>query len=100
MLSKFRGTLWIDKRDFEWVKVDCESIDTVRIGLFLLRLNKGAHIQVDQTRVNDEVWLMKRFAVRYDVRLLGKRENAEDEQVFSNFKKFSADSKIVSIRQQ
>jgi hypothetical protein len=100
ILSKFRGKIWIDKQDYEWSKVDCESIDTVRIGLFVARLNKGAHVMFEQTRVNDEVWLTRHSIVRFDARLLVKRANREEEQTFSNFKKFSADSRIVSVRQQ
>lgn len=100
ILSKFRGKIWIDKQDYEWSKVDCESIDTVRIGLFLARLNKGAHLTFEQTRVNNEVWLTKHAIVRFDARLLVKRANKEEEQTFSNFKRFSTDSRIVSAQQQ
>lgn len=100
ILSKFRGKLWVDKQDYEWSRVDCESIDTVRVGLFLARLNRGAHIFFEQARVNNEVWLTKRAIVRYDARLLVKHANQEEEQTFSNFKKFSADSRLVSVQQQ
>jgi hypothetical protein len=44
------------------------------------------------------VWLVKRALVRYDARLLEKREIAEQEQAFSNFRKFSTESRVVSVR--
>ena len=100
ILSKFRGRIWITKQDYEWVKVDCESIDTVRLGLFLARLSKGAHVLFEQTRVNDEVWLVKHAIVRYDARLLVKHANVEEENVFSDFKKFRTDSRILQVTQQ
>jgi hypothetical protein len=39
----------------QWVKLDAECIDNLSWGLFLARLHKGAHILVEQTRVNGEV---------------------------------------------
>ena len=60
MLAKFRGTLWIDKADYEWVKLDVESLETVSFGFFLARLAKGARLIVEQTRLNDE-WRRSEF---------------------------------------
>jgi hypothetical protein len=101
ILQKFHCTTWIDQTDYQWVKADCESLDTVSLGLFLARLNKGAHVVFEQTRVNDEVWLLKRMKVNYDVRLaLLKHQAGEFEQVQSNFRKFLTDSKIVGVGEQ
>jgi hypothetical protein len=101
ILQKFHCTLWIDQTDYQWAKADCESLDTVAFGLFLARLNKGAHIIFEQTRLNNEVWLLKRIEVKYDVRLaLFKHQSGEFEQVHSNFRKFQADSKIVPSDEQ
>lgn len=101
ILQKFHCTLWIDQTDYQWAKADCESLDTVSIGLFVARLNKGAHVIFEQTRLNNEVWLMKRFQVKYDVRLaLLKHQAGEIEQVHSNFRKFQTDSKIVPAGEQ
>jgi len=98
LFSKFRGKLWVDKGDYEWVKVDLESIDTVSFGFFIARLSKGAHFVAEQTRLNDEVWLPKRIRVRYDARLaLLKHLTGEVEETMYNFRKFQADSRIISV---
>ena len=53
---------------------------------------------LQQTRVNDEVWLPRQLAVKVDVRLaLLKNFNVDVEQTFRDYKKFSASSKIVGI---
>jgi hypothetical protein len=97
-LPKFRGRVWIDKSDLQWVKLDMECIDTVSLGLFLARIHKGSSITIEQTRVNDEVWLPKHVAVKIDVRLaLLKDYNVEQEQTFRDYKKFRATAKIVGI---
>ncbi|MFZ0952329.1 MAG: hypothetical protein WAN17_08685, partial [Candidatus Sulfotelmatobacter sp.] len=56
-LSKFRGRVWIDKSDLQLAKMDVECLDTISWGLFLARFHKGTRFMLEQTRVNDEVWL-------------------------------------------
>ena len=67
--SKIKLNLWIDKKDYQWVKADLESLDTITFGGFLLRLAKGSHVTIENTRVNNEVWLPKRFDIKGSVRV-------------------------------
>ena len=97
-LPKFRGRVWIDKDETQWAKMDIQCIDTVSLGLFLARFHKGSRIVVEQTRVNDEVWLPKHVAVKVDVRLaLLKNFNVDEEETFRDYKKFRATARIVGI---
>jgi hypothetical protein len=97
-LPKFHGRVWIDKEDAQWAKMDIECIDTVSFGLFLARFHKGSRIVIEQTRVNDEVWLPKHVGLKIDVRLaLLKEYNVEQEQTFRDYKKFHATAKIVGV---
>src|SRR5579863_1698319 len=68
-LSKFRGRVWIDKTDLQLAKMDVECLDTVSWGLFLARFHKGSRFMLEQTRVNDEVWLPRKLTAKIDVRL-------------------------------
>jgi len=98
LLSKFRGRVWIDKTDLQMAKMDVECLDTVSWGLFLARFHRGSHFMIEQTRVNDEVWLPRQLAFKIDVRLaLLKNFNVDEEQTFRDYKKFRTDSKIVGI---
>ncbi len=97
-LPKFHGRVWIDKDDDQWAKMDIQCIDTVSLGWFLARVHKGSRIMIEQTRVNDEVWLPQHIEVKVDVRLaLLKNYNVEQEQSFRDYKKFRATAKIVSV---
>ncbi len=97
-LPKFHGRVWIDKQDLQLAKMGVEALDTVSWGLFLARLHKGSQITLEQTRVNDEVWLPLHVNVKVDGRLaLLKGFNIEDEQTFRDYKKFRTDTKIVGI---
>jgi len=97
-LPKFHGRVWIDKDEAQWAKMDIECIDTVSLGWFLARVHKGSRIVVEQTRVNDEVWLPKHVAVKVDVRVALLREfNVNEEQTYRDYKKFRATARIVGV---
>ena len=97
-LSKFHGRVWIDKNDLQLAKMDVEALDTVSWGVFLARFHKGSRFMLEQTRVNDEVWLPHLLTAKIDVRLaLLKNINADFEQTFRDYKKFRTSSKIVGM---
>jgi len=61
----------------------------VSVGLFLARVHKGSRIIIEQTRVNDEVWLPQHIDVKVDVRLaLLKNFNVEDDITYRDYQKF------------
>ena len=98
LLPKFRFRAWIDKDESEWTKLDIQCIDTVSFGVFLARFHKGSRIILEQTRVNDEVWLPQHVAVKIDVRLaLLKNFNVEDDITYRDYKKFRTGTRIVPI---
>jgi hypothetical protein len=98
ILPKFRFRAWIDKDESQWKKLDIQCIDTVSFGFFLARIHKGSRIVIEQTRVNDEVWLPQHVNVKVDVRLaLLKDFNVEDDITYRDYKKFRTDTKIVPI---
>jgi hypothetical protein len=95
-LPKFRFRVWLDQAEKQWVKMDIQCIDTVSVGLFLLRVHKGSNIQIEQVRVNDEIWLPKHVALKLDARLaLLKGLNIEEDVAFRDYKKFRTDTRIV-----
>jgi hypothetical protein len=97
-LSKFRGRVWIDKSDMQLAKMDVECLDTFSWGLFLARFHKGTRLMLEQTRVNDEVWLPLHLTAKIDVRLaLLKNFDVNLEQTYRDYKKFRATAKIVSV---
>ncbi len=57
VLVHLQGKLWVDKQDYHLVKAEVEVVDTISVGLFLVRLAKGSRATFEQARVNEEVWL-------------------------------------------
>jgi hypothetical protein len=98
VLPKFRFRVWIDKADSEWVRLDADCIDTVSFGWFLARIHKGSHIVIDQTPVNDEVWLPKHVSLKLDARVaLLANINLQEEITYRDYRKFRTDTKIVPV---
>ncbi|HVI78690.1 MAG TPA: hypothetical protein VM715_11125, partial [Candidatus Acidoferrum sp.] len=97
-LTKFRGRVWIDKKDLQLSKLDVEAIDTVSVGFVLARIHRGTRFMIEQTRVNDEVWLPQHVTYKIDARVaLLKGYNFKGEDTYRDYKKFGASSKIVGM---
>lgn len=96
ILKKVKGRLWIEKKDYNWVKVAAEATDTISYGWVLFRIHPGSHFTFEKTLVNNEVWLMDRLDIKGGARIaLFKNEYIEQEDVTSNFKKYVSTVKIL-----
>jgi hypothetical protein len=99
-LSKFHGRVWIDKSDLQLARLDVEAIDTVSLGWVLARIHKGTRVVLEQTRVNDEVWLPQHVAFKLDARIaLFKGYKMDGDQTFRDYKKFRTSAKIVGMQE-
>ena len=97
MLLKVRGRMWIDKATYQWAKVEVETTDTISWGVFLARLNPGAKLTFEQAEVNPDLWLPKRLFLAGSGRIGLVKRLAEDQEVeWSNYRKFSVESKVVT----
>jgi len=96
MLKKMKGRIWIEKKEYNWVKVEAEAIDTISFGLFLFRIHPGSRFELENAHVNNELWWIKRLSIVGSARIaLLKNESVDQEEVFSNYKKFSASITIL-----
>jgi len=96
ILHSLEGTLWIDKKDFIWVKFEAEVLKPFSLGWFLARVGEGTHLSYKMMRVNDELWVPKTASLKASARLaLLKKINIEQEVTFSEYRKFQTDSRVV-----
>ena len=95
MLPKIKPRFWIDAQDFSWTKLRAEVIDTLSFGWVVARLHKGSVFEMQQARVNDEVWLPQRFDVKLDGRVaLLKGVNESIHVTYRDYRRFRTDTKI------
>ena len=97
IFAHLRGRLWVDKQDYHLVKAEVEVVDTISVGLFLVRVAKGSRATFEQTRVNGEVWLPLHVRASASARLgLLKVLRIEQEISYSKCREFQTDSPVVS----
>ena len=95
-LKKVRGKAWICDDDYQLIRVEAETIETIAFGLgILVRLHKGARLTFQRQRVNDEIWLpsVAQFAGKGRILLL-KGFRFEGTSEYSDYQKFTVQSSI------
>ncbi|HVX67241.1 MAG TPA: hypothetical protein VHA11_11595 [Bryobacteraceae bacterium] len=96
ILPKAKGKFWIDQQDYLAARVEAELIDDVTWALFVVKLHKGTRFELDQVRVNDEVWLPSHMKGRFSLRVAVSYIRENFEASFRNFRKFQVDSRVIS----
>jgi len=96
--AKVHGKVWIDKAEYQWVKAEAETIDTISFGLVLFRLYKGSRLEFEQTRINNEIWLPKSQHVAAAGRMgVFLKASVDMTTTYENYRKFQTDSKVVGV---
>lgn len=99
-LPKVKGRFWISKQDFQCVRLEFETLDTISWGGIVARVAKGTKLSVELTHVNNEVWLFKRILLSGSARvMLVKGFTGELDLTYSAFKKFSAESRVLGVEE-
>jgi len=93
-LQHVSGRVWIAEDDHEFVRLEAEVIDPIKIGAGLLaRLQKGSMMNAELRKINDEIWLPAKFELLLNGRLLLlKGLNMRIVVEFSDHKKFNVDT--------
>jgi hypothetical protein len=83
-LTGMEGTLWVDSKDFHWVKVQAKVVHPVSIEGFLARVERGTRFELDQAPVAEGLWLPSRFVMvsRAKVLFFFSHNDRDDEAYF------------------
>jgi len=96
---KVKLRAWIDKTDLQGARIEIEAMDTISFGSFLLRLDKGSQIVMEQARMDDQLWLPRHVAITAAAHvLLLKSLNREMDYRFTDYKKFNVNPRVVLVR--
>ncbi len=101
LIAKMRGKVWIDQSEYQWVKIEAQAIGSLSYGFGILKINPGATVSFEQTRVNDEVWLPASATIRVDGRAaLFVGIHDEIDLRFRDYRKFQAESQLLTGDEQ
>ena len=94
VIQKLGGVIWIDEKALDVVRIDAFFVNNVKIaGGLVADLQKGTRVILEQTYVNNEVWLPTYEAVHIDVRvLLLKGIKVDGTTRYSDYKKFNVET--------
>jgi hypothetical protein len=96
LFRSIKGTFWVDQQDHQIVRIDAEVIDTISVGLFLVRVAKGSRATLQMTSDGDGVRLPDRLQVCASARLgLLKVVRFEQNTHFSRYNSVPADARII-----
>jgi len=100
VIQKLMGVVWIDEHARDVVRLEGHFSDSAKFGGGILgSIDKGSSFVFEQAKVNNEVWLPVYAEVHVGARLLLLKAHANEIDRYSDYKKFHADSKIVSVNE-
>jgi hypothetical protein len=88
VLTGMEGTMWIDQKTFQWVKVEAHVIHPVRIEGFLAEVEPGTRFEVEKRPVAGDIWLASHYSMRANAKvlLLFPHRDQEDDSYFNYHK--------------
>jgi hypothetical protein len=97
VIRDMAGTAWMDEQDKVLVKAQGHFINNFKVGAGLVvNIQKGTNFEMEQRKINDEVWLLSTAEGQGSFRfLLFAGFNGTVRIVDSDYRKFKATSKIL-----
>jgi hypothetical protein len=94
VIQKLGGVIWIDEKALDVVRIDAFFVNNVKIaGGLVADLQQGTRVVLEQTYVNNEVWLPTYEEVHVDVRvLLVKGIKVDGSTRYFDYKKFNVET--------
>lgn len=89
VLTGMKGTLWIDKQQYQWVKVQAEVVRPVTFGGFLAKVGPGTKFALEQAPVGGKLWLPKHFSVNVNSSILWRQSATSDDETYTNYEPMS-----------
>ena len=85
VLTGMEGTLWIDQKAFQWVKVEAHVTHPVRIEGFIAEVEPGTSFEVEKRPVTGDIWLASHYSMKANARImfLIPHKGAEDDTFFN-----------------
>jgi hypothetical protein len=85
VLTGMEGTMWIDQKTFQWVKVEAHVMHPVRIEGFLAEVEPGTNFEVEKRPVSGDIWLASHYSMKSNakVMLLFPHRGQEDDTFFN-----------------
>jgi hypothetical protein len=88
VLTGMRGRMWIDSKEYQWVKVHAEVFRPVPFGLFFAHVRPGTEFTLEEVPIGGGLWMPSRLItkVRATAILVWSRKMIDDE-TYSDYRR-------------
>jgi hypothetical protein len=87
VLKGMRGEMWVDVEQYQWVKVHAEVFQPVAIGLFVAHVQPGTEFTLEQTPIQNNIWLPSHFSTRVKATVLLFSTASADDETYTNYRR-------------
>jgi hypothetical protein len=88
VLTGMEGTLWIDQKTYQWVKVEAHVVHPVRIEGFVAEVEPGTMFEVEKRPVAGDIWMASHFAMKSNAKvMLVIPHKGEEDDTYFNYRK-------------
>lgn len=99
VLKGMRGKLWVDVEQYQWVRVHAEVFRPVAFGLFIAHVQPGTEFTLEQTPIQNNIWLPSHFSTRVKATVLLFPTGSNDDETYTNYRR-TADQKSTEASQK
>ena len=87
VLANMNVQFWIDKRTFQWLRVEAQVMKSVSLYGALARVGPGTHFMLEQAPVSPNLWLPRHFSVVVKAAALGIiNENSSSDEIYRDYR--------------
>ncbi|HEY7392175.1 MAG TPA: hypothetical protein VH640_26895 [Bryobacteraceae bacterium] len=88
VLSGMKGTLWIDTKEYQWVRVEASVFRPVSFGLFIAHVEPGTAFELDEAPVDSNIWEPTHFVTKVKASILHFwSHNSTDDESYSDYRR-------------
>ncbi len=96
VLKGMRGQMWIDARQYHWVKVQADVFEPVSFGFFIAKVNPGTRFELEQEPF-ENYWLPKHFIETVNASVFGfYGHRTKEETFYSNYRPTAASPRTTA----
>jgi hypothetical protein len=87
VLTGMRGRMWIDTREYQWVKVHAEVFRPVAFGLFIAHVQPGTEFTLEEAPIGQGLWMPARLITKvHATALMFWSQNSVDDETYTDYR--------------
>jgi hypothetical protein len=99
VLKGMRGEMWVDAEQYQWVRVHAEVFRSVAFGLFMAHVQPGTEFTLEQTPIQNNIWLPSHFSTRVKATVLLFSTGSTDDETYTNYR-HTGNQKTAEVSQK